>query len=140
MSLVSGLQPIFIPLTFPSTAGGTAIIRNNIYNLNAGVYMVTYSYSIRPETGGANITYVSYTLSQTDPNTAVVTSVLELHNNNTALAGVNATGSNTNIAVIPKNNTSLTFSTACGTSAGNWSSANSVLDVNYTKLTFIKIA
>ena len=139
MSLVSGLRPVFIPLTFPSTASNTSIILGTVYTLDAGVYLVSFSYAIDALTAGQSITSVSYTVVETDPVTLVATNIMELKSGAQPPVDINACGFNTNMVIIPKNNTAIGFSITCNTSAGNWASSTSVAQLGFNKLGFLKI-
>ena len=139
MASVCGLRPVFIPLTFPATATATSIILGTVYTLDAGIYLVSFSYAIDAITANQSITSVNYTVVQIDPDTSVATNIMELKSGAAAPVDINACGFNTNMVIIPKNNTAVTFSITCYTSAGNWASSTSVPQINYTKLAFLKI-
>lgn len=141
MSLVSGFQPIFVPIVIPPTVDNTAVVFANFITIPRGVYVVSFSYSITPLQVGANILNLYWTMTQSGlGGTLPSFSILELHDSAPAQANADANGSMTNIVNIPNDNTQISLSFAANTSAGNYQTSTIGTQVGFTKVSFLKVA
>lgn len=142
MATASGLQTTFVKYVIPSTVTGVAYTNAlaPITIVDAGRYLVQFSYAIVPVTGGANITSVVYAIS-TVAVLGGVGSVGLLQHNQSAASIANATNkcSNMGVITIAANDTPIYISITAATSAGNYQTSVATLDANASTLSFIKI-
>lgn len=141
MSLISGLQPIFVPIVIPPTVDNTPVIFNNFVTIPRGVYIVSFSYSIKPLQVGANIVNIYWTMTQSGlGGTLPAVSILELHDSAAAQINADGNGSVTNIVNIPNDDTRISLSFAANTSAGDYQTSTTGSQAGFTKVSFVKIA
>ena len=142
MSSASGLPTTFVKYVIPSTATGISFTNSlaPITIVDAGRYLVQFSYAIVPLTGGSNITSVIYAIS-TVAVLGGVGSVGLIQHNQSAASIANATNkcSNMGVVTIAANDTPIYISLTATTSAGNYQSSVATLDANASTLSFIKI-
>lgn len=141
MSQKSGLQPIFVPIVIPPTNTNTAALFNNLTRIDAGVYIAAFSYSIDPVAVGGNVANVFFTMTASGlSGTLPSVSILTLLDSAASRPDINNSGSISNIVNIPNDNTLITLSLTAITSTGQYKTPTSGIDLNYTKVSFVKIA